>query len=266
MRRIRWAAGILGVCAALGLVVTDPARAATVNADGTVSVKVNFRYPPQPDDVTRLERELQRTQRILCDATDGQLKLNNALVTVGDSGQEGADIWLLPNDARSFAGWQINLYRGHVVGDVIAHEFGHSILDLGEQYEEQSRFGTACDIGPGFDASVRLDEGWNSIMQQAGGYYCVDSVSQQLVGDYNPEWFNFPCSTDADCAAVCTAAGCPTDAAGNLVDFVCPSVPPRNSELSRAAGDHFRRARGVRGSAQELQRDYPRACASSAPR
>jgi von Willebrand factor type A domain len=146
-------------------------------ANGALNFEVNFRYPPTPADVTNMKNEINGAADRICDATDGQIRFGTVRLTGGAAAEDAADIWALAEGGRSFvsfstdgsslerSGSHILLYQGGISSTVIAHELGHHAFGLGDQYDEQRRFGGACGIGPGFDPGT-ADARNHSIMQQ----------------------------------------------------------------------------------------------------
>jgi hypothetical protein len=166
---------------AVFLALSTPAYAGDgrLEDDGTMDFQVNFRFPPTNLQIQNVRTAIQDANTIICDATDGRVRFENVRLTGGAVDEDRADIWILPQQGRSFVsffsdgsnlhrlGQHIDLYQGGIAGDVIAHELGHHAFGLGDEYDEQRRFGGACGIGPGFDTP---DTGSNnSIMQQSAG-------------------------------------------------------------------------------------------------
>ena len=85
---------------------------------------------------------------------------------------------------------KITLTYNSIRSDVVTHELGHLVLSLGDQYDEQRRFGGPCGIGRSFDAGA-TDEQNHTIMQQSGSQQCQ-------AGGVNT---GASCFDDADCAA-----------------------------------------------------------------
>lgn len=184
-----------------------PGSKGTMN-NGLMEIGVTFLYPPTAAQLTSVKQQIQKASQILCDATDGQVRIKKAWLAEGGGAQDQGDIWIWPQGGRSgvsfyysgaglgTSGSHIDIFQDGIRGDIIAHELGHHAFGLGDQYDEQSRFGGACGIGPGFDA------GWNerahSIMQQIGAQVCA------VADPANPGLFvgaGGGCLTNADCAA-----------------------------------------------------------------
>ncbi len=151
-----------------------------IHPDGTMDFVINYRFVPTPADLTRLKDALRGAADIICDATDGEIRFGEIRITGGAVAEDEADIWILPQNGRSGVttysdgsglgrnGAHIRLHNDDVDAGIIAHEIGHHAFGLGEQYDEQRRFGGACGIGRGFELTA-IDDRNNSIMQQSPG-------------------------------------------------------------------------------------------------
>lgn len=184
-----------------------------VLSDGTMNFSVNFRFPPSEADITNLETQLIAASNILCDATDGQMRFGTITLTAGAAAEDEADIWIMAEPGRSGVsfyfdgsgfgrlGSHIVLFQGGIVGGTIAHELGHLMGGLGDEYDEQCRWGGPCGIGPCFDTPG------DNLMMQSGDQseLCVSTNHDLLKGD------NVTCPTTALCgmaAGVCMASDC----------------------------------------------------------
>jgi hypothetical protein len=185
---------------AMSLVAAEArAGAGSVEADGDLNLNVVFRFIPAQADIDRVQGQLQRVSRMLCDATEGRMRIRKARLTAGGSGEPAGDIWYygpggLPRSSSSGApvhneGNRILLGYEAVRADVVTHELGHLVLGLGDQYDEQRRFGGPCGIGPSFDAT---DEVNHTIMQQSSYQNCRDGGGV---------FTGTSCYEDADCPA-----------------------------------------------------------------
>jgi len=183
----------------------------TISKEGVINFNVNFVTPPSPQTVALIEGELERSNIGLCDATDGQLRFGKIRLTAGHTSEDSSEIFILPQSGRAYAAdGQVFLSQNNWYAETITHELGHSILGLGEQYEEQQRKGTGCGIGLGFDPDVRLDATWNSIMQQAEKSVCQTAAGKSFSFFDPGYWSAEYCRDPSDCQGVCTAANCPT--------------------------------------------------------
>ncbi len=179
------------------------AQAGTGSIDpdtGQLDFEVNFRYPPTAQQLTDAKDALTQMSEILCDATDGQVRVGDIRLTAGAAGEEAAAFWYQSVDGRSGGsmftdgsslktkGAHLDIYLGaQTQADVLAHEMGHHAFGLGESYDEQHTQGR-CGIGFGFDPGTE-DEQNHSLMQQLGYVQCVGGLDD---GDR--------CLRDADCS------------------------------------------------------------------
>ncbi len=171
--------------AVLGMLMSWPghthAGEGRVNAaDGTLDFEVNFRFPPTAAQITQVKNALRDANGIFCDATDGQMRFGNVRLTGGAVDEDKANIWIFAeggrsggstySDGSSFtrSGNHITLLQDGIDGLVIAHELGHQVIGLGEQYDEQRRYDGPCGIGRGFELAA-IDDRNNSIMQESAG-------------------------------------------------------------------------------------------------
>ena len=184
---------------------------------GEVEWNIHFRFPPTVAHLDELEDWVQRASILLCDATEGTLRIGTTRMSAGGLSEAAADFWYyFGGSGRGHSNGapihvensRFYLNRGSSQGgNVIAHELGHLLLGLGDQYDEQRRWGTACGIGPTFDAGVESET--NHSMMQSGGFAKSGTCQPAGGGD---------CFRDADCGAGDTCA-----------------LPPLASELSTAA-------------------------------
>jgi len=159
---------------------------------GELDFVINFRYVPTAADITRVKDEVRQAADRICDATEGQVRFGDVRLTGGAASEDEADIWILPQDGRSAVsfysngsnlgstGRHINLFQGGISDTVIAHELGHHAFGLGDQYDEQRRWGGACGIGRGFENGT-ADAQNHSIMQQND-----DQSEFSVAGNHDP--------------------------------------------------------------------------------
>jgi cysteine-rich repeat protein len=197
-------AGSAAVAASLAAVVAVAGDGSIDPATGLMDFDFNFRFPPTPQQIQDVKDAIQRASEIICDATDGQIRFGTVRLSEGAVDEDRASFWFHPQPGRSGVsyfrdgsglsrlGSHVNLFQGGRTGDVIAHELGHLAFGLGDEYDEQRRFGGPCGIGPSFDAGA-VDEQNHTIMQQSGDVRCVPGGGG--------------CLRDADCPAgsVCRA-------------------------------------------------------------
>lgn len=170
--------------ALVSLAAADRAQAGAgfVDADdGDIHLNFHFRFPPQEADIARVQAQASRASRILCDASDGRMRIASMRLTAGGAAEPAGDVWYQPpgTTPRSSAHGRLIENDGHVYlahedvrSDVFAHELGHLIWNLGDQYDEQRRMGGACGQGRSFELDA-MDENNHTIMQQAGWQQCV---------------------------------------------------------------------------------------------
>jgi hypothetical protein len=118
---------------------------------GDVSLEFAFMFPPTQADADDAVLALTRANRILCDATDGQVRIARVRWVVGDAAAETADIrWYyssgLTTRSRASDVGQLGVIGQHVAimtdeikGEVVAHEFGHYLLGLYDSYAEDPK-------------------------------------------------------------------------------------------------------------------------------
>ena len=181
---------LVSACLALFALLLAPrdARAGdgTVNAtNGDVDFNVHFRFPPTAQQITDVRQAVDMMAVGVCDATDAQMRVRQVTFSQGAPTEDQGDFWVHALPGRSGVsfytdgsglgrlGTHVDMLSGAtLVPDVYLHEFGHLAFGLGDEYDEQNRWGGPCGIGPGFDAGT-VDEQNHSIMQQAGSAQCV---------------------------------------------------------------------------------------------
>ncbi len=195
-----------GARAGSGDVVVDPDT-----GDGIIHLNFHFRFPPSDDEIALVQQQTQRASEILCDATDGQMRIGEMRLSAGGASEPLGDVWYYPPGAinRPSASGPVNspesrMYLGsggvdgngdpsasgsHVRADTFAHELGHMVLRLGDQYDEQRRLGGACGIGRSHE-TAGLDEQNHSIMEHRGKQVCVTPSDEATTR---------ACFDDADC-------------------------------------------------------------------
>lgn len=177
------------------------AGSGAVDADGKLSLNLHFRFPPQQSDIDRVRGQMQRASDLLCDATEGNMRISSVRLSAGGASEPAGDIWYFPPGAMgrphstggpvSSAASRIYLNYESIRSDVLFHEMGHLVFSLSDQYDEQRRLGTACGIGPSFEDDA-LDERNHTIMQQASRQSCVTALDEQTTR---------ACYEDSDCEA-----------------------------------------------------------------
>ncbi len=167
---------VLAAALCASSLVAGPARAGggSVDPDGNIALNFHFLFPPLQEDIDRVQEQTERASRILCDATEGQMRIGSMRLSAGAASEPAADIWYYPPGAvlrsRNDGGLtnpsgRVYLAHPSIRSDVHAHELGHLVFRIGDQYNEQRRFGDACGIGPSFDEGA-TDERNHTLMQQ----------------------------------------------------------------------------------------------------
>ncbi|HYC54324.1 MAG TPA: vWA domain-containing protein [Candidatus Binatia bacterium] len=176
-------------------------------ATGRARFQVAYRYSPTYSQIAETQASLTRMAQIVCDATDGQVRIAEIRLTSSPADEAVAGFWLHGEDAASGGAYFSDgsgLRRLGSHSDVflsaaarpdrLAHLFAHHAFGLGDQYDDQRRRGSACGVGPGFEPGV-LDERRHSLMQLSGGMRCHEGA---LAGE--------SCSDDAECGgSACVA-------------------------------------------------------------
>ena len=136
-----------------------------LNADGTLDLEANFRYPPTTAQIEAVREQLRRANDTICDATDGQVRFGRIRLTGGGAHEDAANFWIYAEPGRSglsyytngaslgTLGDHITLFNDGIDGEVMAHELGHHAFGIGDEYAERQRWtlGDPCGIGPTFD-------------------------------------------------------------------------------------------------------------------
>ena len=158
-------------------------------SNGDVYFNVHYRFPPTTQQITDVKAAIDMMSVGVCDATDGQMRVKRVTLSQGEPNEDKGDFWLhalpgrsglsfFPNGSNlGSLGSHVDMFSGAMLApDVYLHEFGHHAWGLGDEYDEQRRFGGSCGIGPGFDPGT-IDEQNHSIMQQSGGARCVGGLN-----------------------------------------------------------------------------------------
>lgn len=204
MKNCRGARGWARLALAAGLVaVAGPARVAEAgrawieDPTGRGVLQVAFREMPTYEDLAEAQAALTRAAQLLCDATDGQVRISQVRLVASPAAEDVAALWYHDDDAASGGpygadGGDLRRLGAHMDvfasarlrPDRLAHLIAHHAFGLGDQYDDQRRRGGACGIGPGFETSL-LDEGNHSLMQAAGGMRCLDGplLGQECLRD-----------------------------------------------------------------------------------
>jgi FG-GAP repeat len=181
--------------------VTPPGPNDPIGAEAMVEAFVHVAYPPTQGDIDDMSEKLRRAARMICDATDGQVLINNIYLERNGLSANNADvIWYPEGYITRFIASRNGNHYGHAEAEfrvadqvafrAIAHEFGHLLLGLGDQYDRQRRGGTTgCGQGPSLQESVMTSSN-HSIMQKYDTY-CADGMGNETLTK---------CNYDIDCA------------------------------------------------------------------
>jgi Mg-chelatase subunit ChlD len=216
----------------------------SVDANGLVHLNFHFRFPPLQSDIDRVREQIQRASELMCDATEGQMRIGTARLTAGGASEPAGDVWYYPdgaiNRSRALDGpitndaGRIYLQYRSIRSDVLFHELGHLVFGLGDQYDEQRRRGDACGIGPSFDKGGLLDERNHTIMQQSDYQRCMTPAGVRTLE---------ACFSNADCDSPNT---CPLPAlssefsvASNTDQLRGDSVLPANTCPTARRGNSY---------------------------
>jgi hypothetical protein len=149
------------------------------NDDKVVHVEtyVHVAFPPTQYDIDQIKEKLRRSARMICDATDGKVLIDKIHLERNGQSANNADVLWLPEGqiSRYITSTGGNRF-GHPVAHfrvsnevafrAVAHEFGHLLFRLGDQYDRQRYFpNSGCGIGPSIqDTDVTVTN--HSIMQE----------------------------------------------------------------------------------------------------
>lgn len=195
-----WIPGVVRAAIIFTLTLAaSPAMAGSgvVNNNGTIDITINLRFPPTAADLTNVQNQVTDASGFLWDASEGQLRFGNVTIACGAVNEDLADMWVIPGNNRagtSFRcdGTKLQVLGAHVTqflangGDVMAHEFGHLALGLGDEYDEQSRFGACWGIGPCVQTPALTER--NQCLMQSEGFteFCTATGHDLVVGEGTP--------------------------------------------------------------------------------
>jgi hypothetical protein len=181
----RAGAGIAGLAITLAASSGSAGEGGVNASNGDTDFSVNFRFPPTAQQIADVKSAIDLMAFGVCDVTDGNLRIRRVKLLQGQATEDLGDYWLQASNFRSGVsfftnganlgtlGAHIDMDRGATRSpDVWLHEFGHHAFGLGDEYDEQHRFGGPCGIGPSFDTGT-TDEQNHTIMQQTGSARCV---------------------------------------------------------------------------------------------
>ena len=174
--------GLIGLVGLVAFFMAGSALAGggKINGDGNVELVVHFRFPPLQPDIDRVKEQVQRASELMCDATEGQMKIAKARLMAGGASETAGDVWLYPpgaiNRSRSDGGPS---ERGEAIGQL-------SHVSLGET-EEHLVLVVQQDDGPAVDtrgAAVGLANGIEKLLAGKGigdGAKADDRKSERLI-------------------------------------------------------------------------------------
>lgn len=206
---------VLGAALFVALLLARPVLAGSgvVNADGTIDITLNFRFPPSPAARTALRNQVIDASRLLWDASEGQMRIGRVTIACSAVNEDLADYWIFANPIRSNSpidslgvrGAHINQFFGDI-GGVFAHEFGHLGFGLGDEYTESQ---TNCG-GVGWcieETPPAFTERNQCLMQQSPGVswseFCMATNHDLVRGNNATCRVNPPDPDGAPCAAAC---------------------------------------------------------------
>ena len=72
---------------------------------GRMSISANFRFPPTSTQLENVKAGFRMASRILCDTTEGKVRIKKVTMNAGASGELAADVWVLDDSStpRSFS-------------------------------------------------------------------------------------------------------------------------------------------------------------------
>lgn len=262
----------VGMTLSAAAVPAHAGRAAIHDPSGNTVLQVAFRQPPTYQDLAEAQAALTRMAAIICDSTEGQVRIGRIRLVSSPASEDLATFWFHDGDAASGGPYSASGADLHRLGahmdvfssarlrpDRLAHLFGHHAFGLGDQYDDQRRRGGSCGIGPGFQPDA-LNETNHSIMQGAGGMRCS---AGHLRGQ--------ECLRDDECAgAPChsvLASEWSTPANHDLFrgDDVCPSpsavsrvrlgglLPSKAEPMGTFVGKDFLTARATSAWSKEME-------------
>jgi hypothetical protein len=192
------ALGTIAISAVAGLASPSFAgRGSIEDPTGRTVLQVGFREPPTYEDLAEAQAALTRAAAILCDATEGQIRISQIRLVSAPASEDLAALWLHDEEAASggpydATGADLRRLGAHMDvfasarlrPDRLAHLLAHHMFGLGDQFDDQRRRGSTCGVGPGFDRG-RMDETNHSIMQAGGGMQCRDGplIGQDCLRD-----------------------------------------------------------------------------------
>ena len=151
-----------------------------------VTTTVHIAFPPTQTQIDDIKGKLRKAARMICDATDGQVLIDDIRLERNGLSADRADvIWFPDHQISRFIASTGGMHYGHPVSHfrvanhaafrAVAHEFGHLLFGLRDQYDRQRRFGGACGIGLSIEESLITDT--NHSIMQAYQTYCWSALN-----------------------------------------------------------------------------------------
>jgi hypothetical protein len=214
---IRRSLHLLAAIAVVSFDASSPvlAGSGSINSNGTIDLTMAFRFPPSTGQLTTAQNNATDASRLLWDAFEGQLRIDDVTLQCTRVNEDLADFWLFAQPLRSnscidclgVAGAHVTQFFGDS-GAVWAHEFGHFGLDLLDEYTEDQ---TSCD-GKGWcieETPPAHDEQRQCLMQQiplrTWSEFCTATTHEDLPGKNPSCLVNPPDANGAPCATNCSA-------------------------------------------------------------
>ena len=265
--------GVLGVLALAAVLAPGGSEAGEVvavdNGDysecpvggqcGEITIDLYIPFSPTGVELDRAEAQFRRASQILCDATEGGVRISK--VRVGDSldALEKADVIWMPEGSRGNSkgdemkpfGDNVTLIHGGngpdptplipgdseaqvkgIMGLTVAHELGHSVLGLFDSYDDQRRYGEEYGFGPAIDGTET--ELVTSLMETPKNRQICYNKTGYLPGEIGEVAVpKTPCFSDGQCAQTFS----------NNPNFICPATPELSTEL--LTDDYFDTVEGL---------------------
>ncbi len=152
---------------------TNLSYAGTVDEDGNIHLTMSWLYFPTQEQELELEQALVEANNLICDATDGFFRLGNIrIVAATNQYSEIIDVYITTIPGRSSTNFFDKDLKGinndsekiywfltnedceiglstipFLDGKTLAHELGHYVLGLGDEYVDNSVLKTKCRTG-----------------------------------------------------------------------------------------------------------------------
>ncbi len=124
---------------------------------GELELEMNFLYDPPADAIDYYEKLVKTASTILCDATEGYLRIGKVRFTKSRGGQKEADVWIVDQCCGGVTHGRMGSTGGHVQwfnynrGPTLTHELGHYVWGVLDSYHEGSNQGLTCEAGKSFE-------------------------------------------------------------------------------------------------------------------